>query len=671
MALTARAVPTRFSLDHLGPRAVGAIVACLLLAHFLLAVGSKRHESTTTDELPHLTSGFSAWQNRDYRLHPENGLLPRRWAALPTYIQGATFPKLAGNEYWRTSDAWVIGHEFLYETGEDHFPRLMCGRAMIALFSIALGALIFFWSRHLFGTSGALFSLILFTFYPSFLAHGALVTSDVCMAFFFLASVGAWWWHLHDARWRVGLLSAVVFGLSLVAKFAAPLLVAMLGVLGIVRGLSASPLTAGTRVFSSRGGKFVYILISGVTHGLIAALMIWTFYGFRYSAFNPVLPPADDFIRPWPVVLANLGGLGGLVRAAAGAHLLPEAYLYGFSYTMESTHARAAFLNGQYSTTGWLGFFPWAFALKSTVPFLLALAFTALLAGARWARRGGDVLRNDIYRTAPLLVLVGVYWAVSLASHLNIGERHLLPTYPPLLIGLGALGAALARRGTAAAWLALALLAGWHAGTSLRVAPHFLAYFNELAGGPEEGRWHLVDSSLDWGQDLPGLRDWLAREAKPQEHVFLSYFGAGEPAYYHIHTERLPFLDNFKFPEGMFPWTEGLYCISATMLSQVYSPVRGPWTPEFEAEYEQLRAMAPRLGGGPAAGTGRDVPSERIPALVERLNQLRLARLCSYLRQRAPDANVGYSIEIFRVSAAEVHAALDGSYAEWKALVKP
>jgi hypothetical protein len=111
------------------------------------------------------------------------------------WLRGAKFPTL-DQAYWRKSDAWVMGHEFFYETGEDHFPRLMEARAMIALLSVATGALVFCWSLRLFGTPGAFVSLAFFAFSPSFLAHGGYATSDVCMALFMLASVGAYWRHL-------------------------------------------------------------------------------------------------------------------------------------------------------------------------------------------------------------------------------------------------------------------------------------------------------------------------------------------------------------------------------------------------------------------------------------------------------------------------------------------
>ena len=226
-------------------------VAALLAVHFALAVGSKRNASTTGDEIVHLTAGFSYWQNHDYRLHPENGILPQRWAALPTWWAGATFPPLNDNEYWRHSEAAVIGHQFFYETGEDHFPRLMAARAMIALFSVATGLLVFFWARRLFGNPGALVSLSFFVFCPTFLAHGALATSDACMAFFFLAAAGAWWRHLHDGRGRIWWLCALLLGLAFVSKYSAVLLIPMMVVMACVRAFAHAPLKWGRFVFST------------------------------------------------------------------------------------------------------------------------------------------------------------------------------------------------------------------------------------------------------------------------------------------------------------------------------------------------------------------------------------------------------------------------------------
>src|SRR5262245_31586737 len=118
---------------------IGALL--LLVVHFGLAVCSKRVAYTTSDEIAHLKGGVSYWRSNGYRLHPEIGTLAQRWAALPAWLAGDKFPPLEGNEFWRLSDVWIIGYDFFYATGADHFLRLQRGRAMIALFSVATGLL--------------------------------------------------------------------------------------------------------------------------------------------------------------------------------------------------------------------------------------------------------------------------------------------------------------------------------------------------------------------------------------------------------------------------------------------------------------------------------------------------------------------------------------------------
>jgi hypothetical protein len=61
----------------------------------------------------------------------------------------------------------------------------------------------------------------------------------------------------------------------------------------------------------------------------------------------------------------------------------------------------------------------------------------------------------------------------------------------------------------------------WH-------GPHWLSYFNELAGGPKHGGEWVLDSNIDWGQDYFYLRDWQAEQPsriKPQ----LLWFGLCDP----------------------------------------------------------------------------------------------------------------------------------------------
>ena len=636
-------------------------VAALLLLHASLALWAVAGKSVTADEILHLTGGYFYNKFGDYRLHPENGILPQRWAALPATVLDAPPPPLEGNIYWRTSDASVVGHQFFYETGHDHWPMLMAGRAMMTMFSVATGLLVFCWARHLFGDRAGFFSLTLYVLCPNVLAHAPLATSDMAAVCFLLATMGAFWRHLADPTWRTGALSAVVFGLACVAKYSAALLPPMMLLLLVWRIGSESAAVRG------RWWRLAPLTIAG--HAGTGIFIIWVFYGFRYSGFAPGLPPADHYIAPWPTVLPYIGFHRHLVEFCRDWQLLPETFLYGYAWVVQSANARSAFLAGDYSIYGWTGFFPLAFLWKTPLALLAALATGLVVLVRRWRA-------VRLYPIAPLLVLFGAYWAFSLTSRLNIGHRHILPIYPVLFIWLGGLvapGVLPGRwRGILPVVFAFAQLAA-----NLRVAPHYLAFFNAYAGGPANGYRLLVDSSLDWGQDLPELAGWLREHntGPGAQPVFLSYFGSGEPDYYHLKATRLPFVNGFKLRR---PWYEpgpGIYCVSATMLQQVYSPARGAWTLEMEKEYQEARAKEPlfREYWGNAR-IRREVDrlgaAEGFDHTWQRYELLRFARLCHYLRARQPDAQPGYSILVYRLDQADLDGALHGDLHQLAAAIE-
>ncbi len=126
---------------------------------------------------------------------------------------------------------------------------------------------------------------------------------------------------------------------------------------------------------------------------------------------------------------------------------------------------------------------------------------------------------------------------------------------------------------------------------SLSAWPNYLAFFNQFVGRSRNGYQYLVDSSLDWGQDLPSLHQWLEKNvpAASGTPVYLSYFGTGDPKFYGINALLLPgYLD--VAPPQTFPLQDGVYCLSATMLQGVYSRFHRPWTPANETLYGQVRS---------------------------------------------------------------------------------
>ncbi len=641
----------------------------------------------TFDEGVHLTGGYACWAVNDYRLLPESGNWSQRWAALPVWWDGYQFPPL-DNQSWQHSQVFTISDRFFFDSGNDADSVLWSGRLMMSVPSVLLGALVYLWSRRLFVPLGGLLSLTLYAFSPTMLANGFLTTSDLFAALFFTAAIGAVWTLLH----RVSLLTVAcgccaLAGLSL-SKFSGVLVVPMaLLLLGIRLG-NPEPLPVRLRRPHEISGvwrQLAVFAVVAVVQILVVVTIIWASYGFRYSAST-----SDPQTDPWPArseltTPLQSNAVNASIRFARDHHLLPEAFLYGFSYTIRSAQLRNGFLNGHFSQLGWTAFFPCCLALKTP------LTLFVLLGLGGWAciidrRRGSATDRQPIdangsvrlYALAPLLVLLAVYWAFSLSSNLNIGQRHLLPTYPAMFIlaGAAALWFQSLPTGTAAAGVKLlsaarALVAGALVVTVLETIwfwPHYLAYFNALAGGPRQGYRRLVDSSLDWGQDLKELKRWLdlhPNDTRDVQRVYLSYFGVSHPNYYGIQSQDLTGYQLRWESHIPRPLNGGLYCISATLLQSMYLQFPGHWNRTYERYYQDLRlALAPYLrnAADPAALAQLERPAgsaemQRVFLVYE---VLRLRRLCSFLRTREPDDEVGYSILIYRLTDADVARALEG-----------
>lgn len=635
------------------------LVLLLLGLHIALALTAVRTKSVTTDEIFHVTGGYLYNRFGDFRIHPDNGVLPQRWQALPAALGKTTPPTLSENPLWRTSSVHGMSHQFFYESGNDHWPILMDARVVSLFFSVACGLLVFFWARALAGDIAGFTALGLLAFSPTFLAHGPLATSDVCAGFLLPASCGVFWWQLRGGGAGRLASSAGVFGLACLSKYSAVLLLPVFAGLIIVNWLA--PGVAGRRP-----GR---VLLSLCAHGVGALICIWTAFNFRYSAFAPDVPPADHFIRSWDWMLARMGFPATVINFCREWKLLPESFLFGFTHTYVGAQARSAFLAGDYRTTGWVQFFPLAFLWKSTPAELGAVLLAAVTAGWNWRR-----VRSWLVRLSPLLLWAAIYGSAALTSKLNIGHRHLVPLYPALFIVAGVAAVRLTSDRRVRTALAMGLV-GVQAVSASSIYPHYLTYFNFVAGGPANGHRLLVDSSLDWGQDLPGLAEWLQRHnAGPdRERVYLSYFGSGKPNYYNIQATQMPFVDGFKFIHPYYETRAGLYCVSATMLHNVYSPV-GPYLAVHEAEYQSAKMLTPLFRAYWRDPTARQQALAQLPEDVllrswQRYDWLRFSRLSAYLLTRSPVATIGHSIMIYRITDGELDRVLNGRYSDWLAAV--
>jgi hypothetical protein len=592
------------------------------------------------DEIAHITGGESYWRWGVNHLQAENGYLAMHWATLPLRAHPPVFPPVPA-DLPQTASMIVIGNSLFYESGNDPALMLARGRAMMAVIGAALVGVIWWWSRRLWGAAGGLLSAGLAAFCPTLLANGALVMSDVTFSLLLLLTVTLWWNLLRELTPARMLACGVVLGALLLSKISGVLAGPMLVALALVRWLDPAPLAVRGRAPATGGRKFLLIAGAGAATALLAALVIWAAFGFRFSMHaNPAAPqPLPEFT--WEIFARDPGVMPRAVGAMVRLKLLPEAWLNGLAHTFHDFAGRPAFLNGRAYVGGSPAYFPYAWLVKTPLA-LFGLMALALAAGS--ARH-----RVPWRMAAPLLVLFVLYWAFALPSSVNIGHRHLMPIYATMLILAGGAAAWWPRKSVWWRGLVVALVA-WFAVESLRARPRYLSYFNQVAGGPANGYRHLVDSNVDVGQDLGALQQWLAANAG-DEPVFLTFFGPADPVAHGIKATR--FSDNgfdARHRTLPAPVKGGIYCISVTLFQGMYTLAPGPWTAGLETSYRELLVLA----------------TSRAPTPTEalKLEQLQFARMRHVLAARAPDARVGDSILVFRLRDNEVAWMLYAPLAE-------
>lgn len=538
-----------------------SVVLLLFAVVFLTqCVLSLRQKSATFDETYHLTAGYLHLRYGDFAYNAMHPPLVKMLAAVPMlFMSGIRMPPEGTQE---------LGYAFVY--GLNAADRLLFwGRMALLPLGLLLGLGIYAWTREVAGPAGAIGALLLYTVEPNILAHARLVNTDFGVTVFFFLAVFALYRLVHRISAVRVLGVGLALGLALLTKLSALVLPPLLLLLAVAAWSPGHRIECrlpgvAPRTLATPSAKVV-LVPALLAAGLVAYVVIWGGYRFTYET-RALYPEA---MAPFEVGMSRGHTLAQwLLWVARSGHLLPEAFAEGVGQALGAS-GRAAFLAGTINRGQWDYFFV-TFAVKNTLGFLaLLLLLVPAGIGRLWRRRPLAVA----FLAAPVVF----YFAVAVVTRLNIGHRHILPVYPFLLVLVGAgVPWVLERR----RWfqLGVGLLVLWHAAASVRIHPDYLAYFNELAGGPDLGHRYLLDSNLDWGQDLKGLKVYMDRHGI--ERVWLSYFGTADPAYYGIRYNYLPSYGPLPRDRGEepTPWV----AISVTNLYGVYLPavwIRGRPTP--------------------------------------------------------------------------------------------
>lgn len=479
-------------------RAHGAeLLSAALLAVMglqMLAVISRK--SITVDEIVMIPAAYYHLADGNFQLVNEHPPLSKIVAAVPLLFVQPEEARLNPIEAPPNSSNAKWGYqESFWANNVKHFDALsFWPRVSMILLTVALGFLIFRFARELFGPRAAVLAVALFSLEPTVLAHGRVVQTDIPAAFGYLLLFMALYQYARKQTWRRAAWLGAAAAIAILAKFsmllAGPVLaIFFLGLLWPVR------LRHSDRIRSGQP------LTTVVAHALVVltviVLVINAAYFFQHRAFV-------ESDGQWIQNAFPSHSRAATLAVLTLSHLLPIDFVLGIFFQFSHNSAgHSASLLGMHSQQGWWYYFPIAFALKTTIPFLL-LSLASLAWGSyEW-------IKNRDRRFLWLLAPFAVYTIFVLFSHIDIGVRYYLPAFPFLFILSAALLDRLlkVRRAHLIGLLAAVSLLAWMGVEAARAFPNHMTYLNQIAGSAPHW-WYLSDSNIEWGDDLREVATYL------------------------------------------------------------------------------------------------------------------------------------------------------------------
>lgn len=504
------------------------------------AICSIRYKSATVEEGVHVAAGVHHLRSLDFIAFagypPAGRLLIGAWPALSGAV-AVQDPEIREQMY-----PFDYASRFLYESN-DADRILFKARVTVALLSALLGFYVFWLTARLAGVGYGLIALFFYAFCPNILAHSRLATLDLALsAFFFMALFHYRYAVFHGGK-RNWLLAGLFIFLTVDTKFSGllifPVLIGWHCVLYFFPPENVGPPDTHTRKKRSKTAPVVggerKSLAPLLFLGLATVFLVNVQYGFRGSLMTPESYNAWVRSNPGMQTSAMMKTLAGVPVFGQAPMPLPLAYIQGIDRTVfadrDASHPNW-YLGSLYPKGGrFWHYYLSAMALKTPVPLLVSILVWLGALGYLFKAAPGRV-EPHLFLFIPFAVFFLFY---SLVCKSQLGLRLILPIYPFLFCATGlslasieSSGASFFKKHSKSIMAAVGILCAWHLVGSARIFPHYLSYFNELAGGPERGIEYFADANLDWGQDLKGLKAYM--DEKGLDRIHLAYYGPnGKP----------------------------------------------------------------------------------------------------------------------------------------------
>lgn len=502
------------------PQLVRYLVVALLVVQTLLLGYLAIRQSPNANEPGHLAAGVSNWQSGRFELYRVNPPLIRMIGALPVVMAGVKTDWDAFYEGPGARPIFTIGPAFMKANGERSFWLMTLARWACIPLSLIGGLVCFFWARALYGDASGLLALTLWVFSPNLLAHGSFITPDAGATALAVAATWLFWRWLKRPTWGRAIAAGCLLGLAELTKFTLILFFGLWPCLWLFWFCFSHSKETKPSVW--RQGAQLAVLL------LLALHILNLGYGYDGS-FKP--------LGKYGFISATLRGsatdmdtsqTGNRFTGTWLEHVpvpLPAQYVIGIDIQKQDfERERQTFFRGKLYSHGFWYYYLYALAIK--VP--LGTWLLALLAGGftlfQIKRGQWDNWRDEFILLAPLMLL---FVFVSSETDYNAHLRYILPIFPFGIIWISK-SAQIITSFKSYRSLVIAVPLLWSIVSSLWIYPHSLAYFNELAGGPSQGYRHLINSNLDWGQDLHDLKRWLDQQPS-SEPFYLAYYGLFAP----------------------------------------------------------------------------------------------------------------------------------------------
>jgi hypothetical protein len=508
---------------------------------------------------------------------------------------------------------WDVGWSFLYHSGNDPDLITRVARLPMLILMLLLGVFTYLWSKKAFGVYAGIIATFLIAFSPNLIAHSRYVTTDIAATVGLLMALYFYVSFLKNPSWKLFWFSAFGLSIAQLLKYSDVVLYVLFGLLmfgalffrnkAMPKGFFLEWLFKSPRVKKEFVYIGSYILIVLVSFVAIAAVYQLAMYNTPVEKVHELIAAELNrdgarFVQPYLHQLAE----NPLTRSLSH-WLLGLAMVF-----LRVGSGNTTYFLGEVSNQSWREFYPVAIFLKTPIATLLwTLAgivsgmymfgrftqrvFRGMPSGW-WSRamhiwrKAGEGVWKHYYKWTAAMVIV-VFLATGILGNLNIGLRHVLPFYPFWFVLLSGVIVWLYRKtkaGSRVIFVGVAsILFLWYVAANLITFPSYLAYFNEFIGGNENGYKYLVDSNLDWGQDLKRLETFV--EKNNIEKIRVDYFGGGQPHYYL--GDRYV---EYHSTEGP---TKGWIAVSATFYqnSKYYGPLYNQIDYTWLDEYEPITVI--------------------------------------------------------------------------------